>query len=79
MMQTATVGVQVSEKSRTIALLLCIFLGWLGIHRFYMGKTISGVVYLLTVGLLFIGVLIDLIGILLGNMKDTTGAVIREW
>ena len=34
-------------KSRGIAALLAIFLGWLGIHYFYLGKTTGGIVFLL--------------------------------
>ena len=36
-----------SEKSWMTCLLLCIFFGWLGIHRFYAGKIISGIIILL--------------------------------
>lgn len=32
-----------SEKSRLVALLLCLFVGYLGIHRFYVGKTGTGI------------------------------------
>ncbi len=35
------------EKSKGVALLLCFFLGGLGIHQFYLGNTITGVAYLL--------------------------------
>ena len=43
-----------------LAWVLLVFLGWLGLHRFYMGKVISGLVYLLTLGLLGFGCLFDL-------------------
>jgi TM2 domain-containing membrane protein YozV len=43
----------------TVAWLLLTFLGVFGIHRFYMGKIISGVIYLLTGGLFAIGILYD--------------------
>ena len=42
-----------------VAWILLTFLGYLGIHRFYLGKIISGVVYLLTGGIFFIGILYD--------------------
>ncbi len=45
--------------SKTIGYILWIF-GFTGSHRFYYGKPISGTVYLLTLGLLGIGWLIDL-------------------
>lgn len=44
----------------TIAWVLLTFLGVLGVHRFYMGKWITGILYLLTGGLFFIGWLYDL-------------------
>jgi len=43
----------------TVSWILLTFLGAFGIHRFYLGKVLTGVLYLLTGGLLFIGVLYD--------------------
>ena len=43
----------------TVAWLLLTFLGLFGVHRFYLGKWGTGILYLLTGGLLFIGVLYD--------------------
>lgn len=43
----------------TIAWVLLTFLGWLGIHRMYMGKWITGIIYLFTLGLFGIGILYD--------------------
>ena len=60
-------------KSKITALLLCIFFGWLGVHRFYVGKSGTGVLWLLTVGLGGIGVIVDLIMILSGGFKDYWG------
>lgn len=48
-------------KSPSVELLLCLFLGWIGAHKFYMGKFIWGVVYALTFGLFGIGWLGDCI------------------
>jgi len=48
------------EIDYTIAWILLTFLGLFGIHRFYMGKWLSGIVYLLTGGLFGIGYLYDL-------------------
>ena len=68
-----------SSKSRLAALLLCIFLGGFGIHRFYAGKIGTGILWLLTGGLFGIGCLIDLILIICGSFKDKKGAVIKNW
>lgn len=60
-------------SSQVVALLLCIFIGGLGIHRFYLGYTWQGVVQLLTLGGCGIWVLIDLIRIIIGDLKPKGG------
>lgn len=50
-------------KNRLTAVLLCIFFGCLGLHRFYTGHSGRGIIYLLTFGLLGLGVLWDLIAL----------------
>ena len=76
---TVIVTDNVSPKSRLAATLLCFFLGFLGIHRFYAGKIGTGIIWLLTAGLLGIGVLIDFIIILVGSFRDKQGRVISNW
>lgn len=43
----------------TVSWILLTFLGIFGIHRFYMGKWITGILYLLTVGFFLIGIIYD--------------------
>ncbi|HBA63907.1 MAG TPA: NINE protein [Lachnospiraceae bacterium] len=69
----------ISPKSRLIATLLCLFLGCLGIHRFYVGKVGTGIIWFLTLGFFGIGVLIDLIMILLGSFRDKMGFWVKTW
>lgn len=52
------------EKSKWVALILCIFLGWMGAHKFYEEKAGMGVIYLFTFGLFGIGWLIDFIALI---------------
>lgn len=52
------------QCDKWIALLLCIFLGYFGGHKFYEGKTGLGILYIFTVGLFGIGIFIDFIVIL---------------
>lgn len=68
-----------SSKSRLAALLLCIFLGGIGVHRFYVGKIVSGILWLLTGGLFGIGAVIDLILIIVGEFKDSDGNKLTNW
>ena len=63
---TNTINGDVGRKQcdNWIALLLCIFLGVLGGHKFYEGKVGMGILYIFTVGLFGIGIIVDLIVIL---------------
>jgi TM2 domain-containing membrane protein YozV len=68
----------ISEKSFLITLILAVFLGILGIHRFYVGKTATGVAQLITFGGCGIWALIDFIMILLNQFTDAQGYIITN-
>jgi TM2 domain-containing membrane protein YozV len=61
------------RKDWLMTLLLCVFVGWLGIHRFYTGHILIGVIQLLTFGGCGVWTLVDLILIVTDNYKDANG------
>lgn len=62
-----------STKSKTTAGLLCFFFGTLGVHRFYVGKVGTGILWFLTLGFGGIGWFIDLLIIICGSFQDANG------
>lgn len=52
-------------KNKWVAVLLCLFLGGIGAHKFYEGKIGMGILYIFTLGLLGIGCVVDFIRLLL--------------
>lgn len=62
-----------SDKNWLATLLLCLFLGGIGVHRFYVGKVGTGILQLVTLGGCGIWTLIDLIMIITGNFTDKNG------
>jgi TM2 domain-containing membrane protein YozV len=68
-----------SPRSRLVALLFCVLLGWIGVHRFYVGKIGTGALMVLTIGGLGIWTLIDLILIGVGSFRDKEGRRVFRW
>ena len=66
-----------NRKNWTLAMLLCLFLGYLGIHRFYSNKIWTGILYLFTGGLFGIGWVVDFIMICVGTFDDKQGRPIK--
>jgi len=68
----------VGDKGFVPAILLCFFLGALGLHRFYVGKIGTGILMLLTLGGFGIWVIIDFVMIVVGKFTDKDGrALVR--
>jgi len=66
-----------SPKNRGIALLLCLFGGFFGIHHFYVGRVMKGILYFFTFGLMGFGWFFDLLLIIFGNFRDGDGLPLR--
>ena len=76
--KAAKQAADVPEKDWLTTLLLEIFLGYLGVHRFYVGKIGTGVVWLLTAGCFGIGWIIDIVNILSDNFTDAAGHPLKK-
>lgn len=61
-----------------VTLLLSIFLGGLGVHRFYVGKVGTGILMLLTGGGFGIWYIIDIIFVAIGRFTDAEGREIKN-
>lgn len=68
-----------SPKSRAVALALAVLLGPVGAHRFYVGRTESGVLMALTLGGLGIWYLYDVILVAAGALPDAEGRPVSRW
>ena len=66
-------GLAYVPKQKWVAFFLCLFFGCFGVHRFYVRKTGTGIIWLFTCGLGGIGWLVDLIMILVGAFNDNMG------
>ena len=70
-------GYDYPYRSHLAAALLCLFFGYLGIHRFYVGKIGTGLIWFFTIGFFGIGWILDLIFIILGLFRDKAGYPLR--
>ncbi len=78
--QLSPISPEIAEQRNKwiTCLLLCWFLGVFGVHRFYTGHTLLGVLQLLTFGGCGIWTLIDFIIIVSGNFKDAQNNPIKN-
>ena len=68
-----------SDFNRLTTFLLCLLLGFLGVHRFYVGRAGSGLVWLLTLGVFSVGWIYDLVMIATGEFLDEQGKRVVYW
>ncbi|MCD8241708.1 MAG: TM2 domain-containing protein [Lachnospiraceae bacterium] len=79
-----TIDPSISPKSWIATLLLCLFLGVIGIHRFYTGKIGTGIIMLVCAitgfGLVVTGIwaLVDFIMVCMGKFKDKQGRYVKR-
>lgn len=67
-----------SDKKKSTALILCIFLGWMGAHYFYVGRIGRGIVALFTANFFGFGWIFDIFRIALGGFRDNVGTPLRK-
>jgi hypothetical protein len=67
-----------SPLSKTATVLLCWFLGYLGVHRFFAGKIGTGILMLITAGGFGIWTIIDFIMICLNRFTDSNGLLVNK-
>ena len=67
----------ISDKNGLACLLFLLLLGPLGIHRFYVGKVGTGLLFLVTVGGFGVWWLIDLILLIAGGFTDLNGYIVK--
>lgn len=70
---------EVSERSRSVALVLGLLGGVFGFHRFYVGRAQSGVAMVLTFGGLGLWWLYDMVTIVAGEFRDADDLPLRNW
>jgi len=70
---------EISERSRSVALVLGFLGGVFGFHRFYVGRAQSGVAMVLTLGGLGMWWLYDMVTIVAGEFRDADDLPLRNW
>ena len=72
-------GPEVSPRSRGVAMVLGLLGGFLGLHRFYVGKRGTGVLQIVTLGGLGVWWLYDVVLIVAGEFRDHQDLPLRLW
>lgn len=68
-----------SDKKKLPALLFCILLGYLGAHRFYVGKKGTAILQFFTAGGFLLWAMVDAVMIITGSFTDFQGRELRDW
>ena len=68
----------VSAKSKVMAITMCIVFGWLGIHRYYVGKVGTGIIFMFTFGLFGIGWIHDTVKLATNTFTDCFGLPVTK-
>ena len=68
-----------SPRSRVFALLLCVFFGFFGLHKFYVGRRFSAFMMFISLGYFGIGVIFDALLILFGIFRDGKKQCVSSW
>lgn len=74
-----TRAVAIEERSphnRVVALIFAVFFGTFGLHRFYTGRYLTGLLWFLTGGLFMFGWIFDLVLLATGTFRDSEGRVL---
>lgn len=70
--------VAVGMKNKWVTLVLCVLLGVFGVHRFYVGKIGTGLIWLFTIGVFGFGWIVDVVMIATGSFVDVYGNRLSE-
>lgn len=70
--------VRTSSKDKKTAMILCVLLGLIGIHDFYLGRIGSGILKMFTGNFFMFGWISDIIKIATGTYKDGAGEPLRK-
>ena len=65
------------QKSKKTAMILCALGGWLGLHRLYTGKIVTGLLYMRTKGFFGVGILLDFLSMIKDTYRDSNGNPLR--
>lgn len=77
--QASVIPEEISNKKRSLALILCMLFGWLGLHRFYVDKHLTALLMMVTLGGFGLWYFIDFVWIIAGTFEDKEGKVVHDW